>query len=112
MITSDTHQINQALHIVEEGPEHPEFDAAWECLALSKHAEIREVMRLAMEETFGPYPVAAGYSDAGEPYWETAVMSEYLGIPLEDLEDTVMGLQEKWGADVGVRDSRELHRVH
>ena len=108
----DAQQINHALCIIDEGPEHPEFDSAWEYLAVSNHPKVRSAMRLAMEETFGPYPLPTGYNDAGEPYWETSVMSRYLGIPVEDLEETATELQEKWGPYVGVLDSRELHRVH
>lgn len=109
---NETQQINEALQIVENGPTHPEYDTAWEYLAISNHCEIRRAMRLAMEETFGPYPSPTGYSDAGEPYWEVEIMSKYLGIPVDQIEDTVMELQEKWGADAGVLDSRKLHRIH
>ncbi|MBF0161836.1 MAG: hypothetical protein HQL88_06075 [Magnetococcales bacterium] len=113
LLSSDTgHPLNAALQIVGDGPEHPEFDSAWAALALSDHAEIRRAMRLAMEETFGPYPPPTGYSDEGEPYWETAVMSRYLGIPVEQLDATALELREQWGPLVGVMESEQLHRVH
>ena len=107
-----TQRINDALRIVEDGPTHPEFDAAWEYLAISNHSEIRMAMRHAMEETFGPYPTPTGYSDSGEPYWDAGVMSEYLGIPVEQIEETASELQEKWGAEAGVLDVEKLHRIH
>ncbi|MEO5339071.1 MAG: hypothetical protein H7837_00940 [Magnetococcus sp. MYC-9] len=112
MISTVTQQLDEALQIVGDGPSHPDFDAAWECLALSNHAEIRQAMRLALEATFGPYPTPTGYSDDGEPYWETTVMARYLGIPVEQINATAMELQEKWGAEIGVLDSDQLHRVH
>lgn len=112
MTSNVTHEINHALQIVEDGPAHPEFNTAWEYLAISNHVKIRAVMRIAMEETFGPYPPPTGCSDAGEPYWETSIMSQYLGIPIAHLEETVIELQEKWGPDAGVLDSSSLHRVH
>ncbi|MBF0461181.1 MAG: hypothetical protein HQL87_07280 [Magnetococcales bacterium] len=107
-----TQQLNTALQIVGDGPEHPDFDTAWECLALSKHAAIRAAMRQALEETFGPYPPPTGYSDAGEPFWETTVMARYLGIPVDQINETALEMQEKWGADVGVLETEKLHRIH
>ena len=112
MISDTTQQLNDALHIVGDGPSHPDFGAAWEYLAISNHSEIRKAMRLALEETFGPYPPPTGYSDAGEPYWETSIMSKYLGIPVEQIEKTALELQEKWGPEVGVMETEQLHRVH
>lgn len=112
-MTPDTaQQIDHALRIIEDGPAHPEFGHAWEYLAISDHSQIRAAMRLAMEETFGPYPPPTGYSDAGEPFWRASIMSKYLGIPVEELEETIEELQEKWGADVGVMETSKLHRVH
>ena len=107
-----TEQLNNALQIVGDGPAHPDFDTAWECLALSRHTEVRAAMRQALEETFGPYPPPTGYSDEGEPYWETTIMSQYLGIPLEQINETALDLQDKWGADVGVMETEKLHRIH
>ncbi len=105
-------ELNDALQIVGDGPTHPDFDSAWECLALSKQTEIRLAMRLALEETFGPYPLPTGYDDAGEPYWETAVMSAYLGIPVAQIDATARELQERWGPEIGVTETEKLHRVH
>ncbi len=107
-----TQQINDALQIVEDGPTNPAFDAAWEYLAITNHSEVRAVMRLAMEETFGPYPPPSGCNDTGEPYWEIGVMSEYLGIPMDQIEQTATELQEKWGTCAGVMDVEKLHRIH
>ncbi|MEO5364389.1 MAG: hypothetical protein H7838_12290 [Magnetococcus sp. DMHC-8] len=114
MISSLTQplELNDALQIVEDGPAHPDFESAWECLALSKHGAVRLAMRLALEATFGPYPPPTGYSDDGEPYWETAIMSKYLGIPVEQIDATALELQEKWGPAVGVLETEKLHRVH
>lgn len=112
MLTNMTPQLSSALHIVSDGPEHPDFDAAWEYLALSNHSEIRQAMRLALEETFGPYPPPTGYSTEGEPYWETAIMSKYLDIPIDQVDATAMELKEKWGSAVGVVETEKLHRVH
>ncbi|MBF0584140.1 MAG: hypothetical protein HQL80_07895 [Magnetococcales bacterium] len=112
MMTHMTPQLSDALQIVGDGPTHPEFDAAWACLALSDHQEIRAAMRLALEETFGPYPPPTGYSDSGEPYWETAIMAKYLDIPLDQIDTTVLELREKWGEAVGVVETEKLHRVH
>ncbi|MBF0096324.1 MAG: hypothetical protein HQM04_12780 [Magnetococcales bacterium] len=112
MITSLTQPLQTALQIVEDGPQHPDFDAAWETLALSKHSDIRLAMRMAMEETFGPYPTPTGYSDEGEPFWSIEVMSRYLGIPVEQIHATALEMQEKLGADAGVTETSKLHRVH
>lgn len=112
MITPITPQLSRALHVVSDGPEHPDFESAWACLALSNHSEIRQAMRLALEETFGPYPPPTGYSTEGEPFWETAVMSKYLNIPIDQVDATAMELREKWGPSVGVVETEELHRVH
>lgn len=112
MTPSMTLQLDDALHIVGDGPTHPDFAAAWECLAISNHHEIRKAMRLALEETFGPYPPPTGYSDSGEPYWETSIMSKYLGIPVDQINKTAMDLQDKWGPEVGVMRTEQLHRVH
>ena len=112
MTPNVTQQLHEALKIVEDGPSHPDFDSAWECLAVTDHVAIRTAMRLAMEETFGPYPPPTGYSDAGEPFWATAIMSKYLGIPVEQIEATALELQDKWGSQVGIMETDKLHRVH
>lgn len=112
MTPDTTYDLNHALKVVENGPAHPEFDTAWEYLAMSNHATIREAMRLAMEETFGPYPLPTGYNHAGEPYWDVGVMSQYLGIPQDQLEDTVSDIQEKWGPQAGILETSALNRVH
>ncbi|MBF0184478.1 MAG: hypothetical protein HQM06_08820 [Magnetococcales bacterium] len=112
MITSLTQPLQEALQIVEDGPQHPDYDAAWETLALSKQSDIRQAMRLALEETFGPYPTPTGYSDEGEPFWSIEIMSRYLGIPVEQMHATALEMQEKWGPDVGVMETSKLHRVH
>ncbi|MBF0417134.1 MAG: hypothetical protein HQL86_02670 [Magnetococcales bacterium] len=104
--------INQALAIVEAGPEHPAFDDAWEYLAMSKEPQVRQAMRQAMEEIFGPHPPPTGYDDLGEPYWRTTVIAEYLNIPEDEIIETAYEMKEKWGYSAGVAQTRDLHAVH
>ncbi|MBF0427823.1 MAG: hypothetical protein HQL94_02775 [Magnetococcales bacterium] len=104
--------IDQALSIVEVGPEHPAFDDAWEYLAMSKEPAVREAMRMALEEIFGPHPLPTEYNDDGEPYWRTSIIAAYLNIPEEEIIETALEMQEKWGYSAGVASSHDLHSVH
>lgn len=104
--------IDQALTILEVGPQHPAFDDAWEYLAMSKEPMVRTAMRTAMEEIFGPHPPPTGYSDDGEPFWRTSIIADYLNMPEESIIDTAMEMKEKWGDMAGVASTRELHPVH
>jgi hypothetical protein len=112
MDLSPSTSINQALEVLETGPGHPGYDDAWELLALCNDPDVQRAMRQAMEETFGPYPQPTGYLDSGEPHWCLSVMAKYLGIPEEELEQTVEEIQEKWGDVAGVVDTSELHKLH
>ncbi|MEO5331216.1 MAG: hypothetical protein H7839_04270 [Magnetococcus sp. YQC-5] len=105
-------RIDQALSIVEIGPQHPGFDDAWEYLAMSKEPVVRHAMRMAMEELFGPHPTPTGYDDAGEPYWRTSIIAKYLNIPEDQIIDCAMEMKDKWGYDAGVASTRDLHPVH
>ncbi|MBF0357921.1 MAG: hypothetical protein HQL70_04885 [Magnetococcales bacterium] len=110
---SDTDDVLQdALCIVEAGPEHPEYDMAWEYLALCQNPSIRKAMRVAMEQTFGPYPAPTGYTDEGEPHWSLAVMSKYLDIPEDELTAQSMEIQERWGEEAGIVRTEDLNKVH
>ncbi|MBF0455219.1 MAG: hypothetical protein HQL72_10445 [Magnetococcales bacterium] len=104
--------IQDALGIVEAGPEHPEYDLAWEYLALCENPSIRHAMRTAMEQTFGPYPPPTGYTDDGEPHWSLAIMSSYLNIPEEELTTQSLEIQERWGEKAGIVRTEELNKVH
>lgn len=106
------HTLQVALGIVEAGPDHPEYEEAWEFLALCKHPAIQQAMRAAMEEAFGPYPPPTGYTDEGEPHWSLAVMSEYLKISEEELTDQSLEIQQRWGARAGVLRTDQLNKVH
>ena len=104
--------IQDALGIVEVGPDHPEYDQAWEYLALCENPSIRKAMRDAMEKTFGPYPDPTGYTDDGEPHWSLSVMSEYLNIPEDELTEQSIEIQERWGEKAGVVRTEDLNKVH
>lgn len=104
--------IDQAISIVEAGPQHPAFDDAWEYLALSREPSVRLAMRLAVEEIFGPHPPPTGYDDSGEPFWRTGIIAEYLNMPEEQIIDTAMEMKDKWGDSSGVAATSDLHRVH
>ncbi|MBF0447376.1 MAG: hypothetical protein HQL67_04160 [Magnetococcales bacterium] len=104
--------IQDALGIVEAGPEHPDYDQAWEYLALCENPSIRDAMRTAMEQTYGPYPLPTGYTDSGEPHWSLSVMSEYLNIPEEELTAQSLEIQERWGEKAGVVRTEDLNKVH
>lgn len=104
--------LDQALSIVETGPQHPAFDDAWEYLAMSKDANVRQAMRMAMEEIFGPHPPPTGYDDEGEPYWRTGIIANYLDIPEEQILDCAMEMKEKWGYAAGVASTSDLHLIH
>mgnify|MGYP003573376688 CR=1 FL=1 len=104
--------IQNALSIVEVGPDHPEYDEAWEYLALCENPSIRKAMRTAMEQTFGPYPPPTGYTDNGEPHWSLSVMSKYLDIPEDELTSQSIEIQERWGDKAGIVRTEELHKVH
>ncbi len=104
--------LHDALSIVEAGPEHPEYDQAWEYLALCKNPSVRKAMRTAMEQTFGPYPSPTGYTNEGEPHWSLAVMSKYLGIPEEELTAQSMEIQDRWGEAAGIVRTEDLNKVH
>lgn len=111
-VTTGESELNSALSIVETGPSHPEFDGAWEYLAVSSDPAIRQAMRQAMEETFGPYPTPTGYSDDGDAHWDISILSKYLGIPVDKIEETALELQEKWGTNSGIMESEHLNLVH
>ena len=104
--------LHDALCIVEAGPEHPEYDQAWEYLAICKNPSVRKAMRTAMEQTFGPYPDPTGYTNEGEPHWSLSVMSKYLDIPEEELTDQSLEIQERWGTAAGIVKTEDLHKVH
>ncbi|MBF0382013.1 MAG: hypothetical protein HQL69_13400 [Magnetococcales bacterium] len=104
--------LQDALGIVEAGPDHPEYDQAWEYLALCKNPSIRKAMRSAMEQTFGPYPAPTGYTDDGEPHWSLAVMSKYLDIPEDELTSQSLEIQERWGEKAGIVRTEDLNKVH
>ena len=112
MTPESNRDINNALRIVETGPDHPGFKDAWECLALCQNPSIRHAMRLAMEETFGPYPPPDRYTDDGEPHWNVTVMAQYLGIQVEKILESIDVLHTKWGDKIGVGESSQLHRIH
>ena len=106
------HGILDALGIVESGPDHPDYDQAWEYLALCKNPSIRQAMRTAMEQTFGPYPPPTGYTDDCEPHWSLSVMSKYLNIPEEELTEQSMDIQDRWGERAGIVRTEDLNKVH
>ncbi len=104
--------LNQALSIVEVGPNHPAYDDAWEYLAMSSDPSVRQAMRMAMEEVFGPHPPPTGYNDQGEPFWRTGIIAEFLNVPEDEIIDCAMEMKDKWGYAAGVADTSELHQVH
>jgi hypothetical protein len=104
--------IQDALGIVESGPKHPEYEQAWEYLAICENPSIKKAMRSAMEQTFGPYPPPTGYTDGGEPHWSLAVMSKYLNIPEEELTTQSLEIQERWGERGGIVRTEDLNVVH
>ncbi|MBF8271437.1 MAG: hypothetical protein HW380_542 [Magnetococcales bacterium] len=112
MLHNQPAEIETALTILEKGPRHPAFDDAWEYLAMSPNPQIRHAMRLAVEETFGPYPQPLGYSENQEPFWDLEEMSRYLGVRSEELLETAQEIEEKWGEKSAMRDSAELHLLH
>lgn len=112
MLNNQPVKIDVALNILGEGPQHPAFDDAWESLAMCPDPQIQHAMRMAVEETFGPYPQPIGYTDAQEPFWDVDEMSRYLGIDKEELLDTAREIEDKWGAKTAMRDSSELHLLH
>ena len=113
IVVDDTQDgLHDALGIVEAGPEHPKYDQAWEYLALCKNPSIRQAMRTAMEQAFGPYPAPTGYTDDGEPHWSLAVMSKYLDIPEDQLTSQSLEIQERWGEEAGIVRTEDLNKVH
>ena len=112
MLHNQTPTIDTALNIVGKGPQHPSFDDAWEFLAMCPDPRIRHAMRLAVEETFGPYPQPLGYSEHQEPFWDLEEMSRYLGVSREELLESAQEIEEKWGEKTVMRDSTELHLLH
>ena len=104
--------LHDALCIVDSGPEHPEYEQAWEYLAICETPSIRKAMRTAMEQTFGPYPAPTGYTDAGEPHWSLSVMSKYLDISEEELTSQSHEIQERWGEKAGIVRTEDLNKVH
>lgn len=112
MLHSQPANIDTALHILGKGPAHPAFDNAWEYLAMSKDPHIQHAMRLAVEETFGPYPLPLGYAENQEPFWDIDDMSRYLGVSKDELLENAQEIEEKWGSKTAMRDSSELHLLH
>ncbi|MBF0368244.1 MAG: hypothetical protein HQL52_02205 [Magnetococcales bacterium] len=108
----DEIEIEEVLRVIEDGPDHPGYDDAWEFLAKSRNPVVRKAMRMALEEIYGSPPPPTGYDDEGEPYWRTAVMAEHLGVDEEELTDNAMELREKWGDASGVMETKKLNRVH
>ncbi|MBF0620818.1 MAG: hypothetical protein HQL54_02710 [Magnetococcales bacterium] len=105
------YSIHNAMSVMEAGPEHPDYDTAWEVLARSQNPLIQEAFRLAIEEVFGPLPTPTGYNDDGQPFWLTTVIASHLGMSVDEVDEVAEEAVDRWGDQAGVMDSAELNRI-
>ncbi|MEO5366293.1 MAG: hypothetical protein H7831_08035 [Magnetococcus sp. WYHC-3] len=103
---------DMALAILETGMDHPDYDVAMATLARSSNPDIRDMLRQGLEEVFGPMPTPTGYDESGQPFWTTAVMSAYLGIPEDEIEADALQMLNEFGDDSGVRETSRLKSFH
>ncbi|MBF0187782.1 MAG: hypothetical protein HQL50_07640 [Magnetococcales bacterium] len=104
-------ELGQALDVLEAGPYSPGYNEAWGRVAQSKDPIIQSALRETLEETYGPLPAPTGYSDDGEPYWDTDIMARYLRIDESYVEELAEETLDRWGDDAGVKHVSSLHKI-
>ncbi|MGN7611046.1 hypothetical protein ACQZV8_03065 [Magnetococcales bacterium HHB-1] len=106
---ADITRRERAAQIMAIGPEHPDYEQAWTTMAKSNDPAIKHALREALEHLCGPMPKPTGYSEEGEPYWQTDVIADYLNIEESFVQDVAEEVLEEWEDTSGVKPVRELH---